>query len=541
LAFCLLLFGVSSFAQSQPHPQAEATISGKVRWKDKGVPDCQIFIWSGWSSDIPQYTMPIKTDREGTFRRSVRPGNYQVWVSAPAFYVLVDGQLSLQPKRFTVDAGAMIDDLTFDLERGGVVTGKVTLENKPVIDINVSLVPVKPAVRMMGSTTPTWDKIATDDRGVYRFYGIPPGEYKVVAGEAPAITGMRGRLALARTFFPDLTEEAKAKTIVVESAKEVTDIDIKMSPPVPVFTVRGVVVDEESGAPLDNARVGLMMYSDNKMSGGRSGNDFSDRKGRFFIENVAPGRYAFFITSQWDARNENYYGQSEQFEVTDHDIEGFVFKTKLAASVAGRVVIEGSPDAQIISRLKDLSFFVSSIPRAGGGSATKIFQPRPDGTFLVRGLTDGTLNFQFVRNPNESEPQLIILRAEHEGKNPIEIKSGDNLTGIKLVLVEAKSSLRGRIQFADGLSYSEVSGSAALYLDKRVIGWGSLDRSGNFLIENVPAGSYRLVVNVGISGSTPQSTHNEQPVELTPNQVSQVTVWLSPQPLKPPGTKPNQR
>jgi hypothetical protein len=162
----LLMIAVNCFAQSQPQPQSDATIGGTVRLQGRGVSDCQVFIWPGWSADIPQYTKPIKTDRDGKFRYSVPPGNYEVWVSTLPFYVVVDGKLSLQPRRFTVDAGEVIDDITFDLQRGGVVTGKVTLDDKPVIDLNVSLLPAKPTERMIGSTTPTWDKAGTDDRGI---------------------------------------------------------------------------------------------------------------------------------------------------------------------------------------------------------------------------------------------------------------------------------------------------------------------------------------------------------------------------------------
>jgi len=124
--------------------------------------------------------------------------------------------------------------------------------------------------------------------------------------------------------------------------------------------------------------------------------------------------------------------------------------------------------------------------------------------------------------------------------DPIEIMSGDSLTGLKLVLTEARSSLRGKIQFADGSTYSQLCGSAVLYADKQGVGWGNVDPSGNFLIEKVPAGVYRLVITFNIPGTTPQSTHSEQTVELTAHQLSQVNVWLNPEPIKTPPKKPDR-
>jgi hypothetical protein len=89
-----------------------------------------------------------------------------------------------------------------------------------------------------------------------------------------------------------------------------------------------------------------------------------------------------------------------------------------------------------------------------------------------------------------------------------------------------------------GLTYAQLSGSAALYFDKKVVAWGNVDPSGNFLIEHVAAGLYRLVVNVSVPGTTPQSTHTEQTVAINPRSVSEVTVWLDPQPIKTPVQKP---
>jgi hypothetical protein len=118
------------------------------------------------------------------------------------------------------------------------------------------------------------------------------------------------------------------------------------------------------------------------------------------------------------------------------------------------------------------------------------------------------------------------------------VASSENLTGLKLVLAEAMSSLRGRIQFVGGSTYAQLSGSAALYSDKKVVAWGNVDPTGNFLFEHVPAGQYRLVVNLSVPGNTRESTHTEQTVDLNPRSVSELTVWLDPQPIKTPVQKP---
>src|SRR6185436_9318725 len=71
-------------------------------------------------------------------------------------------------------------------------------------------------------------KYLTDDRGEYRIYGIWPGRYKVSFGVAPdEISGQPsagGRYA--RTFHPDVADDAKSPVIEVIAGAEVTGIDI---------------------------------------------------------------------------------------------------------------------------------------------------------------------------------------------------------------------------------------------------------------------------------------------------------------------------
>ena len=65
----------------------------------------------------------------------------------------------------------------------------------------------------------------TDDRGVYRFYGLPAG-----------VSSQRGRRGISgrayhnnfRTYYPDATDQSQAKIIEVKEGAEVTNIDIRL-------------------------------------------------------------------------------------------------------------------------------------------------------------------------------------------------------------------------------------------------------------------------------------------------------------------------
>src|SRR5437588_11949112 len=67
--------------------------------------------------------------------------------------------------------------------------------------------------------------IMTDDRGVYRLFGVPAGRYKVSVGD-PRFRGMNRRQVAAQTFYPDVTDVAKAGGVNVEEGSEANKIDM---------------------------------------------------------------------------------------------------------------------------------------------------------------------------------------------------------------------------------------------------------------------------------------------------------------------------
>src|SRR5205085_5127205 len=107
------------------------------------------------------------------------------------------------------------DDVDFRLERGGVVTGRVTdAEGNPVIGIGVSLLSAdNPAPRAANVNIDPRGHM-TDDRGVYRIYGLPAGRYRVSAGQSGEGSGaisFGSRKLYRRTFYPDATDRKSTR------------------------------------------------------------------------------------------------------------------------------------------------------------------------------------------------------------------------------------------------------------------------------------------------------------------------------------------
>src|SRR5690242_15042230 len=146
-------------AQAQP----AGTISGQVV-SDSGQPlaGASLFVRAINSPIAPRSTT---TDAEGNFRLDgLDPALYSITASAPAY-------------AFDTTATATYyrigDAVRLELVRGGVITGTVTNNaGEPVIGLRVRAVRIRDAAGQTTRTASTGTEQLTDDRGVYRIYGL---------------------------------------------------------------------------------------------------------------------------------------------------------------------------------------------------------------------------------------------------------------------------------------------------------------------------------------------------------------------------------
>src|SRR5205823_4468680 len=91
----------------------------------------------------------------------------------------------------------------------------------------------------------------TDDRGIYRIFGIRPGRYKVSIGEENIgiHRGLGTERSMPITFYPDASDAAKATVIEIGEGTEANRIDITIGHTIEDFAVSGRVVDGETGKP----------------------------------------------------------------------------------------------------------------------------------------------------------------------------------------------------------------------------------------------------------------------------------------------------
>lgn len=530
----LIIFSafVLASAQTTPEKSASATVTGKVSIKNKGVAGIVVIaeeenakVWTGANYHGT-------TDQTGNYRITNLPaGTYSIKPLAPAF-VLEDEFAS---SSFVVSEGENLEGVDFSMTPGGVITGRITdVDGKPLIEQHVQVLPIG-ATSMNGR----WiGDLRTDDRGIYRAFGLRGGKYKVSVGQNESLplsgdTGPYYRL----TFYPSVTDVEKGTAIEVKEGSEATNIDIVVGRPVSSYKVSGRIVDAETGKPLVNINYGVYQGRGDH-SGGSSvvGRNFTNANGEFTLENVRPGKYVVFIAPN----DSDLRGDSVPFEVVDRDVNDLVINAGKGASLSGVVVFEGSGESTNAIKPDGLfiNAWVENVDRYYGVSDHRI---GADGSFRFGGLQKGHVRFSLTSRTRNDRKPIDIVRVERDGvaqTSGLTVKDGEQVTGLRLVVKYLTGVIRGEIKVEDDESLPSSRLSIWLTpLDPNRTWYQSpgtpspqLDSRKRFLMEGLSAGTYEIVVAVFEQGRYDTSRITKQQVTVTDNTVSEVTITIKSKP-----------
>lgn len=489
-------------------PAAITSVSGRVTIAGKGAAGITVVARvTTWPLENRTVAKTV-TDDEGNYRLTgVAAGRLTITPIDRTFVVGAGGGFYKPPgQAVNVAENESITKIDFALVRGGVITGRISdLDGRPIIGERVNVAAKGDAGTYFPIGSFLGPRNQTDDRGVYRIYGLGPGSYKISIGKAASggdvnMSGMGGS-QYPNTFYPDATEEAKATAIEISEGAEVTNIDITPGKSPRAFSVSGIVVDADSSQPVANAFIAYSSVNEDSHRTGQTNftSNATDANGKFHLEGLQPGNYAAFTVK---IGPENSYSDPTPFEIVERDVSGIEIKVRRGATIDGVATVENNLDPAFAAQLQSVSLFAyvedAKSAAASSYSRTSI---NLDGSFRFAGLGPG--NAKIILLPGFPAPPkgLELLRTELNGldqANGIGVTAGAHITGVRLVFSYGTGRIRGEVKIEGGELPEGTT--FALYLHgaagdaRRPSRYIEVDARRHFVEDKIPPGTFELTL-----------------------------------------------
>ena len=462
------------------------------------------------------------TDARGEFRiRGVRAGRYYAALDVPGVMspiaFLYDQSGALAPgerdKYFEVIEvdGRADKEVTVRAYPGAAIGGKVTYAGgDPAAGVFVHvmrrsggrLAQVMSGSRGLG---PSPAGSRTDDRGVYRVAGLPPGDYVLAVSEAEGhgdqreqSGGYAGELydaslndKLLMTYYPSVTSAKEATTVSVGAGDERGDVDVTI-PERETHTVAGVVRRRGDRQPVANATVLIAGKDDSGQfsyipSAGQVNQVRTDEQGRWQFKEIPEGLYTISVTPAEESeagggaatmnanvtitnanvtvvkngnaaaanmnsaapprRRKRYAPAWRDVRVSGGDVTELAVELSEAGRVSGTVAVEGDKPLPQSIQVVMVRAAARSIQDLGGEEPPRA--NAQDGTFTVEGVPPGKFFLRLFTWDRQKGVGPYLKEITWNGRDlmrePLEVGEGEEVSGVRVVYSSDAALLRARL------------------------------------------------------------------------------------------------
>jgi hypothetical protein len=459
----------------------------------------------------------VATDDSGRFAFPDLPaGRFTLTAEKPAFVKTYYGSKRVgrgPGMPVALADGQRLVNLSVPLVRGAAIEGTVLDENnKPLSSAQVTVLQaavVNGVRKLVNVTGAQW--ATTDDRGNYRLYGLPPGDYTVRASgglnafdvrlaTGAAIDGSAVAPLVARSgaYFPGVIDATLAEFFPLAAGQERLGVDVR-TPLVHPTRIGGTAIGP-SGQPLRTVMIGLANASTGTLHTSLGGIFVLRDDGRFSVTSLTPGRYLFFgrgiESGQPGDPSLLPLWASEEIAVNEQDYLDLVLRFLPGVSVSGRLAFSGSQPAPDMTRLRIALTAVPAI--AGTAYPPPAVPPQPDGSFSFSGVPPGKYRISVTGGGAWS------LRSAMAGERdtldqPLEVLPGQDFHGIAVTLTDRPTTLAGTL--FDQLGRPSPDYSVVVFstnrahwttAPRRVSGAVRAGSDGRFSVVGLPPGEYFL-------------------------------------------------
>jgi len=503
-AVVMLTLCVVAHAQVRtPAPKTEqptlGTIDGKVV-NESGQPLAGAMVFVRTVS--PGTSRSTITDLEGNFRvNGLETGLYLVNANSPA-YTNVAGDPDA-PKYYRIGDSARVE-----MVRGGAITGTVTSAlGEPLIGVRVRAIMVRDVKGQPGRSLGNVEQ-PTDDRGIYRIYGLAPGTYIVSAGGPGFLTSLSPFETDIPTFAPSSTRDTAAGVTVRSGEDVIVDIRYRGEPghsisgSVKILGTGNVTIALRAlGSTIPIANTVQIPGSRGYILSGLADGDYYLVAQETIVGQTAPPQLTLA------------FSEPKKVTIKGTDVTGVELVTKPLGSISGKIVLEPTkvPEcqgkrppamAETIVRFRrpatELERDEAQALRSFAGSAS----PDATGAFAMRNLQTGSYQFEPQFYARHWYLQSITVNSAGTKPGRIDaaanwtmLKSGEQLSNLTITLAEGAATVHGKVPATDAASPPAV----VVYLipndrDKvdDVLRYfvTEVDADGTFTFNNLPPGKY---------------------------------------------------
>ncbi len=466
------------------------------------------------------------TDLDGNFRvNGLETGLYIVGANSPA-YTSIPGDMDA-PKYYRLGESVRVEVI-----RGGAITGTVTnATGEPVISVRVRATMIRDAKGQVARTSGFFEQ-PTDDRGIYRIYGLPPGTYVVSAGGSGFIPSGSVYDTDIPTFAPSSTRDTAAE-VSVKSGEDVS-VDIRY---------RGESGHSISGSVKTSGPSNVSVALTRPGSSIPIASSSQSQLTRGFIFNgLADGDYN--VVAQESINSQSIpptftlaLSEPKRITVKGADVTGIELVTKTLGSISGKILLEPSklpecqgkrpplmaealvrfrrPDKEVESESQALRAFTGST------------SPDTSGVFVLRNLQPGSYQFDPRFYARYWYLQSIAItgagpksQRTDAAANWTTLKAGEHLSTLNITIAEGAASVHGKAQATDTTQPPAV----VAYLipnDKDKLEdvlryfFTDIDAHGTFTFNNLPPGKYLALTQTTVDPQIANLVKLRQPEAAT--------------------------
>lgn len=472
------------------------------------------------------------TSDEGTFAFDRLPaGRYMLAAAKDGYVGIAFGAARPgRPGARIVVAPGERRSVTVSLTRGAVITGMLTSADGQALAGLTVMAMAHRFIPQIGEQRfiMTGASVTTDDRGVYRIYGLAAGDYVVMAqvrnpglmggqleeispaevrralaevkdisrrttpGPAPiappagVASDPRRTVALAPAFYPGTGMIANARFVPLAPGEERGGIDFSVDY-VPVARVQGFVSMPGVTQPAFVTiapDVGVPVFEQNRST--RTSAD-----GAFTLTGITPGTYRLMARAGRGSA-------TTQITVNGNDIEGVTLTVSPGLTVAGRVVFEGANGQPLPVMPTRVALPIASATAEMVGIPD--LQIQADGHFELTGIIPGSYRFLTNVVPGVRAPAgrwwLKSIAADGRELLDAPLQFLDDVHDIVITFTDRANELNGLVTRAakdpapDPYVVAFSVDRSRWFFNSRSVAAGKVAEDGRFSLRNLTPGEY---------------------------------------------------